>query len=322
LREQIRATDGLLQRYIKKMHPSVNNFRWYWSEGNKDIFVDLVRQVEDAEACREVILDNAGQQQDDEDNVSDDDSRSANNKNVQEAEKYLQPALDYFDTFATISSDLWEIIAAPYRKVTQKDLSDFIAPDDQVADNSDDSGGGGGGGQEDMLAEHRAKEMEAWRESMADVEEEAERYKRTYMRSISGEGSARETNEYESDDEVEVWEKANDDDDDDVHVYATQPEEEEMDDWEEKILSKRKAPQSKSSLRNSSSQSRRTRRRARNNIKRRLSSGSDHSLLSSQRRTAGDGSAGGKDDGDGVSIFDSKPCSVRRRLVIEESDSE
>lgn len=95
----------------------------YWFEGNNASFLLLLSLISHASHCRDVVADF------DENSSNDDDK-------VRNAEKYLQPAVNFFESFADEAEDLWKMISQPFERGTKEEIHDFIA-DDNEAENDD-----------------------------------------------------------------------------------------------------------------------------------------------------------------------------------------
>ena len=119
LRFKIRAPDGLLQRYLKnscRFGTFQGDMRRYWNEGNKQSFVYLLHQMQNAEIFLQLM-------QADDDSIDDDKA---------EAEEYISVALNFFQSFQDRAQGEWERVSSPFLKATKADLEDFFAEEGSV----------------------------------------------------------------------------------------------------------------------------------------------------------------------------------------------
>jgi hypothetical protein len=214
----------------------------YWFEGNNYDLVYLLDLIPHVELCQAILQTQ--------------DQNEA--KDVKEAREYLQPAQDYFDSFALLASKLWEVIVEPYRKLSEKDLGDFFAE------------GGVEEEDEDAVATHRALDTQAVRQSMDSEQQMLEHLKTRLGRK----GDDYSESEEESDsvyleNDLEVKEEVvNLYDDVKNQGYFEESSSEEEDEWEKQIMSKKRnslgslnsTTPSKSSAKNPKSASSRKRR--------------------------------------------------------------
>jgi hypothetical protein len=151
-------------------------------------------------------------------------------KDVKEAREYLQPAQDYFDSFASLASKVWEVIVEPYRKLSEKDLGDFFMEED-----IDEEDG-------DALAAHRALDTQAVRQSMESEQHMLEHLKTRGSR--KGEDcneSEEESDSVDLEDDLVVKEEVtNPYDDVKNQGYFEESSSEEEDEWEQQIMSKKR----------------------------------------------------------------------------------
>jgi hypothetical protein len=179
-------------------------------------------------------------------------------KVVKEAREYLQPAQDYFDSFARLASKIWEVIVEPYRKLSEKDLGDFYFEGDVEEEDGD------------ALATHRALDTQSVRQSMDSEQQMLEHLKTRLGRKgeacIEGE---EESDSVDLDDDLEVKDEVvNPYDDVKNQGYFEESSSEEEDEWEKQIMSKKRdsldsricATPSKSSAKSPKSASSRKRR--------------------------------------------------------------
>jgi hypothetical protein len=121
LKIQIRAPDGLLQRYLAKnrtygRNPKQGDMRRYWYEGNSENFIYLLYQMDKLEQKLLVANDGAA---DDDDNLD----LSGN-------------AREYFASFQEQAKDLWEQIVGPFSRGNEDDIGDFVAEEEEEVEGS------------------------------------------------------------------------------------------------------------------------------------------------------------------------------------------
>jgi hypothetical protein len=152
-------------------------------------------------------------------------------QDVKEAREYLQPAQDYFDSFARLASKVWKVIAEPYRKLSEKDLGDFYSEEDV----EDEDG--------DALASHRALDTQAVRQSIDSEQQMLDHLKTRLGR--KGEDcseSEEESDPADLEDDLEVKEGVVDHCDDVKNQgYFEESSSEEEDEWEKQIMSKKRS---------------------------------------------------------------------------------
>jgi hypothetical protein len=206
----------LLQRYLKTIyaHPKHGHLLRYWFEGNNYDLVYLLNLIPHVELCQEILLSQ--------------DQNEA--KDVKEAREYLQPAQDYFDSFAHLASKVWEVIVEPYRKLSEKDLGDFVSEGDV----EDEDG--------DALATHRALDTQAVRQSIDSEQQMLDHLKRKLGR--KGEDCSESEEESDSadlEDDLELKEEVIDHRDDVKNQGCfEESSSEEEDEWEKQIMSKKR----------------------------------------------------------------------------------
>lgn len=111
---QIRATDGLLQRYLNSGQKRYKrSMQSYWSQGNNCEFVYLANLVWKSEYYRELVLHDSNPNED------------AHDESIREAQCYIHHVKRFFDSFAPLTENLWNIIADPFRKYDEV-ADDFI----------------------------------------------------------------------------------------------------------------------------------------------------------------------------------------------------
>jgi hypothetical protein len=93
-------------------HPMNRKYipQWYWFGGYNQDFLHLLQLSDAAQQYRQVD--------------------SAATARAQEAEDYLAPAFEYFDSFRYDAKELWELLSSPFS--TANDLDDFVADEDEV----------------------------------------------------------------------------------------------------------------------------------------------------------------------------------------------
>jgi len=183
----------------------------YWFHaGNNQNFLLLLSQMAHAELCCEIV--------DTADNQSD-------LKNVATAQEFLEPATDFFDSFAGEAADIWDLVSSPFRKETKEDIQGFLANDDEEEE-------------EDDAPEfsHRAfnvrSEMASFQKSQDEDQKRVERFQ--YLAEREGEEVAIDSGEDDEDDEDESEE--------DVKNGGRFEElSSEEDEWEKEIETKRLA---------------------------------------------------------------------------------
>jgi hypothetical protein len=114
---QIRAPDGLLQRFLAKnrtygRNPKQGDMRRYWYEGNSENFIYLLYQMDKLE--QKLLAAN-----DDDDN----DFAAAANLDP------LRDAREYYASFQEQTKDLWEELVAPFSR--GDDVTDFVAHEEE-----------------------------------------------------------------------------------------------------------------------------------------------------------------------------------------------
>jgi len=121
---QIRATDGLVQRYLSKRWKIAfqGAMAYYWGrEGNSELFVYLQALIE-----RRILLREKLATSDAEDNV------------LEEAREFHDKIHGFWSSFASRTQNIWERVAAPYQQASQEELDEFIANDDEEEVDSGD----------------------------------------------------------------------------------------------------------------------------------------------------------------------------------------
>lgn len=117
-RFQIRAADGLLQRWLNKhekksFHLTVRSagaMNSYWYQGHNASFIYLRDRVEAVQRFRE-------------------DPGNEDDNNVDGGDR--QKSAEYFDSFERRGRRIWATLSAPYEKEDPSAINDFIADDDE-----------------------------------------------------------------------------------------------------------------------------------------------------------------------------------------------
>eukprot|EP00980_Cylindrotheca_fusiformis_P007687 scaffold1618_cov109-Cylindrotheca_fusiformis.AAC.1 len=114
---QVRASDGLLQRWIRKSWGSAGGMQTYWFSGYNQSYLYLLNEMKKAEEYKERLASGA------------DDSSD------EEAEAYVAKAQKFFKSFEDGVQQAWDEISAPFRR-NNDDIRDFLADDeDEEVDN-------------------------------------------------------------------------------------------------------------------------------------------------------------------------------------------
>ncbi len=222
--KQIRAQDGLLQRYLNKnsgQHAPTRQGEMlqYWIYGNNCDFVLLLSLMAHANLCREITKDS--------DALSDDDPAA-----VENAEQYLLPCDEFFESFAKDARSIWNVVTSPFRKITKEEINDFIADDEY--DEQEDSDVAEA---EEPFLSHQALHMQAELEELEreryQDERLAERYENEVKRLRQKDDDSLDQSVV--DDERDVAS----DDDDDPQVSAAESDSMHDDEWQTSILEKR-----------------------------------------------------------------------------------
>jgi hypothetical protein len=269
-RFKIRATDGLLQRYLKKTSGRYTTRQGemlsYWYHGNNELYLLLASLIGHAGRCRQMVL---GTRNDENDSELD-----------EEHEKFLQAGYNFFDSFAIDATDIWEMVTSPFRQASKEELKDMI--DDNI--------------DEDELGDDRVSHQAL---AMQSILEDFER-----DQSIDAERAARYQRLEESRREEDNSDEYEDDDNEHIDGGSVEEPSEEEDEWQQKILSKRTAkPRSSTSRRRSA-------------VRR----------VTASAQSLRDPKPSGSDDRDDDHEDDKLPVapssSVRKRLVIDDSDDD
>ena len=117
-RFQIRAADGLLQRWLNKhekksFHLTVRSagaMNSYWYQGHNASFIYLRDRVEAVQRLRE-------------------EPGNEDDNNLDEGDR--QKSAEYFDSFERRGRRIWATLSAPYEKEDPSAINDFIADDDE-----------------------------------------------------------------------------------------------------------------------------------------------------------------------------------------------
>jgi hypothetical protein len=109
---KIRATDGLLQRYLSDHGGrGTGMMQRYWAQGHNCNFVLLLSQVTEACYFRQIISDQ---------------DQAEDENDIGKAKSFFKPAKKFFETFSHDVNELWDVISNPFQRVSKKDFKDFI----------------------------------------------------------------------------------------------------------------------------------------------------------------------------------------------------
>lgn len=173
----------------------------YWLSGSNSYFLLLLSHIPQAASCREVL--ESGDSQSD-------------LEHVLEAQEFLEPAINFFNSFISKASDIWDVVAAPFLKETEEEIEDIVDENYEEDDEDDDRGK-----HQELMMKNA---MEAFRQSQNEDERRAERYERmekdaVYSADESGKEDSNVYSEEEVDDDVKNGgyfdDDTTDDDDDD-----------------------------------------------------------------------------------------------------------
>lgn len=131
-------TDGLLQRYLptgKLSDHAVSRqgqMMSYWHGGNNYEFVFLLSSIEKVMGCRDLIEE----QENDGDDSSDDenDATSREKRLLQKAKVIVRRGIDFADSFADDTADIWQLVSGPFQKATEEDVKDFLVDDGEISE--------------------------------------------------------------------------------------------------------------------------------------------------------------------------------------------
>ena len=207
----------------------------YWFHGNNQDFLLLHSEMGQAATCREIVASAASRPQQrihtrrprDGDNELDQDALAA-------AQEFLEPAREFFDSFADEASDIWNMVAAPFYKETKEDIDEFVVHEEDEDD--DDIDEERHHAEKEERAAHVAlmvhDEMAAFERDQHDSELRAQRYERMLGAQGSEEGEESDYDEAVDGEETE---------EDDVKNggYFDPPSSSEDDDWEKQHANKR-----------------------------------------------------------------------------------
>jgi hypothetical protein len=119
IRFRVRASDGLLQRYLKHSQRGGINFqgdmRRYWNTGNNQSFVYLLDLMQKAQSYVQLLQ-----------------AADVENDDREEAESYISKARELFESIQDKAQQEWERTSAPFLKSANDDLEDFLAKDGDV----------------------------------------------------------------------------------------------------------------------------------------------------------------------------------------------
>ena len=222
--EQIRAQDGLLQRYLNKnsgRHAPTRQGEMlqYWIYGNNSDFVLLLSLMAHANLCREIVKDS--------DALSDDDPDAVDN-----AEQYLLVSDEFFESFAKDAQSIWNVVTSPFRKISKEEINDFIADDeyDEQEDSDIEQA-------EEPFLSHQALHMQAELEELERERYKDERLAERYENEVK---RLRQKDDDSSDQSIDDEESdIASDDDEDLHVSVADSDSLHDDEWQTSILEKR-----------------------------------------------------------------------------------
>ena len=222
--EQIRAQDGLLQRYLNKnsgRHAPTRQGEMlqYWIYGNNSDFVLLLSLMAHANLCREIVKDS--------DALSDDDPDA-----VENAEQYLLASDEFFESFAKDAQSIWNVVTSPFRKISKEEINDFIADDeyDEQEDSDIEQA-------EEPFLSHQALHMQAELEELERERYKDERLAERYENEVK---RLRQKDDDSSDQSIDDGESdIASDDDEDPHVSVADSDSPHDDEWQTSILEKR-----------------------------------------------------------------------------------
>jgi hypothetical protein len=239
--EQIRAQDGLLQRFLNrnsgKLAPTrQGEMLQYWFYGNNSDFILLLSLISHASLCTDILKESGSASDDDNDDPA----------CLENAEEYLLPSSTFYDSFSKKARSIWNIVAAPFLKVSKEEIRDFIADDDFDEDSFCD----GEVETDEPILSHRALHMQAElddfrRERDAD-KRLAARYELAVKKSRHDDESIDQSDNYREDEDDEHSNEY------DKKVIELESDSED-DEWQKSILVKRVAKAKSSTPRKLSS---------------------------------------------------------------------
>ena len=225
-RFRVRAPDGLLQRWLSTQslggQVKQGHMRMYWNQGNDQIFIHLLDLIERVKAYAVGSLQ-SGDDSSEEDGADDELDENANK------------AREFFDTFATKASRLWNIISSPFLK-SNDNINDFIAKDDDYIEEKDID-------EQPHAVLHRHF-MNSMNED-SDENDLVHKLKRKYAETKDEETDSKGSSSEEELEFVDGDKESNDENEDDgKEIYNRNgyysPVEEEEDEWILKLQSQRK----------------------------------------------------------------------------------
>jgi hypothetical protein len=219
---QIRAQDGLLQRYLKHTSgknwaPRQGEMMRYWNFGNSDNFLLLLSNVAEADRCCRIVNDR---------HATDEDALAS-------AHEFLQESTEFIASFTDDVPDLWQTITAPFQKATQEEI-------DFVAYGSDEDGDGDD--RDNYRALDAQAEMAAFHRSQSADEELAARYKEMAKKDLQ-ERRTGKRDDGSNDDEASRSDDSNEDPDDrsdNLNVNDENDASDSNDSFQQEIQKKRK----------------------------------------------------------------------------------
>ena len=218
-RFQIRAADGLLQRFLDKKknknHKSHRISRQgemvsYWFNGNNELFVFLLDLMDRWRIARQEL--EASTDVDDVDSV------------LHEFREFQKTLKRFWSSFSKRGVRIWEVVSEPYQKGTKQELEDFL----EEGENAEDAG--------DAIQYHLInREIEA----QPTPEEEIVSALRQSRGKATEDSSYSEENDEESEENFKEDDQLASSSDERARRYYS--EESEVDEWEQLLKKKRKA---------------------------------------------------------------------------------
>lgn len=180
----------------------------YWAEGWNYDYVLLLEQVREADMLREEFSAQ-----------TDEEPGSEGNR--------VGTALDFFDSFASETPALWELMSGPFTS-DDRDMNDFVANEDESEDASD-------GDPRDLFRQQQQQEAERERrESVLAAKRAVRRFQADQSEDEEVQDEASLDEEEVELEEEDPSENEEEEEDDVVGGYAEVESEEEEDDWMQK----------------------------------------------------------------------------------------
>jgi hypothetical protein len=195
----------------------------YWFYGNNCDFVLLLSLIAHANLCRDIVTHS--------DTAQDDDPVV-----IENAEEYLTPSWTFYESFSNEATTIWNIVAAPFLKVSKAEIRDFIADDDYDEGSIDDDEVEASG----PILSHQALHMQA---ELAEIRRERDADKKL---AAHYEQVVKNLRKEEDDDDLDDRsddDSAEEDESDHSEDYDPQKgssdSDDNVDDWQKNILAKR-----------------------------------------------------------------------------------